>query len=163
MPSLAETGIAPAQRLDQAAPQNAVLLLALLPLLLSCGCSTFNRDWKRAAQQSTPDSVAGRWEGQWSSEANNHSGRLRCLISLEGDDWCNARFQATYAKIFRFTSRVMLTLQPHYGGWEFNGEENLGRLAGGVYYYEGRASATNFFSIYRSKYDHGIFQMQRPE
>ena len=39
---------------------------------------------------------------------------------------------------------------------------NLGWLAGGVYHYEGRADATNFFSTYTSKYDHGTFQMTRP-
>lgn len=164
MPLSAETSIEHAKRPDQPASPAAILLAALLLVLLSCGCSTFNRDWKRAMQQPMPsDSIAGGWEGRWSSKMNGHNGRLRCLIVVEGDDWCIARFQATYAKIFRFNSRVMLTLQPHYGGWEFNGEEDLGKLAGGVYYYEGRASPTNFFSTYRSKYDHGIFQMHRPE
>jgi hypothetical protein len=36
-------------------------------------------------------------------------------------------------------------------------------MAGGVYTYEGSASATNFTSTYNSKYDHGVFQMRRPE
>lgn len=138
--------------------------LIALPLLLTCGCSTFNRDWKNAAQQPTPpNSVEGRWEGKWVSEVNGHNGKLRCLISREGDARCAARFHATYKTIFRFSYEVMLDIQPHYGGWEFNGEENLGKLAGGVYFYEGRASSTNFFSTYRSKYDHGIFEMRRPE
>lgn len=138
--------------------------LIMLPLLLVCGCSNFNRDWKKAAQQPTSsNSVEGRWEGKWVSEVNGHNGTLRCLISREGDARCAARFHATYKTIFRFSYKVMLDIQPHYGGWEFNGEENLGKLAGGVYFYEGRASSTNFFSTYRSKYDHGIFEMHRPE
>ena len=34
--------------------------------------------------------------------------------------------------------------------------------AGGLYTYKGRATATNFFSTYSCKYDHGIFEMTRP-
>ena len=136
----------------------------MLPLLLACGCSTFNRDWKKAAQHPTPiESIEGRWEGQWLSEVNMHTGKLRCVITRESDDCYAARFQATYAKFFGFSYTVSLEIQRHYGGWEVNGEEDLGKLAGGVYYYEGRASATNFFSTYRSKYDHGTFEMRRPE
>lgn len=141
-----------------------LMAVAVLLLLMACGCSTFNRDWKEAAQQPTPsDSIEGRWEGEWLSEVNGHSGKLRCLLLRAGDERCAARFRATYGKVFRFSYTVPLTVQPHYGGWEFNGQENLGRLAGGVYYYEGRASPTNFFSTYRSKYDHGIFGLRRLE
>ena len=140
------------------------MVVAALPLLLTCGCSTFNRDWKKAAQQPTPiDSIEGRWEGRWLSETNGHTGKLRCLVTREGEDRCAAQFRATYAKVFHFGYKVRLEVQPHFGGWEFNGQENLGKLAGGIYSYEGRASPTNFFSTYHSKYDRGIFEMRRPE
>lgn len=140
------------------------MTVTVLPLLLACGCSSFNRDWKRAAQQPVQsDSIEGRWEGKWLSEVNGHTGKLRCLLTRENEGHCSARFRATYAKILRFGYKVSLAIQRHYGGWEFNGEENLGKLAGGVYYYEGHATPTNFFSTYRSKYDHGIFEMRRPE
>lgn len=109
------------------------------------------------------DSLLGRWEGSWLSDANQHTGELRCLVTRVDDTKVNARFRATYGRIFRFSYAVLLAVQPHYDGWEFSGEENLGRLAGGVYYYEGRATATNFFSIYRSKYDRGTFLMHRPK
>jgi hypothetical protein len=136
---------------------------ALLAALLLCGCSTFNRDWNEAAKQPTPpDSIVGRWEGHWRSDDNGHSGRLRCLMSAETNGICQARFRATYGKIFHFGYTVPLEIHPHFGGWEINGEANLGAL-GGVYYCEGRVSPTNFFSTYRSKYDHGIFEMQRPK
>lgn len=92
---------------------------------------------------------------------NGHEGNLRCLITLKTNATCQARFRATYGKLLRFTYTVPLNLHPHFDGWEFDGEENLGRLAGGVYFYEGRANATNFFSTYRSKYDHGVFEMRR--
>ena len=76
---------------------------------------------------------------------------------------CQARFRATYGGVFHFSYTVPLTLQPHDAGWELSGEANLGKLAGGAYYYEGRITPTNFTSTYRSKYDHGIFELHRPE
>jgi hypothetical protein len=45
----------------------------------------------------------------------------------------------------------------------FEGEADLGWLAGGVYRYDGQATPASFFSTYKSKYDHGTFQMKRPE
>jgi hypothetical protein len=74
----------------------------------------------------------------------------------------NARFRATFGGVFHFTYTAQFEFQPHDNGWEFDGEANLGKL-GGVYYYEGRATPTNLLSIYRSKYDHGKFEMQRPK
>lgn len=107
--------------------------------------------------------MEGRWEGKWLSDVNGHTGKLRGLLSRETEDRYVARFRATYGKIFRFSYTVPLTVQPHYGGWEFDGEVDLGKMAGGAYYYEGRASPTNFLSTYRSTYDHGTFEMQRPK
>ena len=74
-----------------------------------------------------------------------------------------ARFRATYGAIFHFGYTVPLEMQPHDIGWEFNGEANLGKLAGGIYYYEGRATPTNLFSTYRSSKDHGRFELGRPK
>ncbi len=65
--------------------------------------------------------------------------------------------------MFRFSYAVPLQFEQRDGVWQFTGEENLGKMAGGVYRYEGHVSPTNFFSTYQSKYDHGTFQMRRPE
>lgn len=78
-------------------------------------------------------------------------------------DRCQARFRATYGQVLHFSYAVPLAIQQHFDGWEFSGEENLGKLAGGVYYYEGRASPTNLFSTYRSKCDRGTFVLHRLE
>jgi hypothetical protein len=110
-----------------------------------------------------PTSVEGRWEGRWLSEVNGHHGRLRCLMLRQSDEHYQARFRATYSGWLHFSYTVPLSLQTHTGGWELSGEANLGKLAGGNYYYEGRIAPTNFFSTYRSKYDHGIFELHRPE
>jgi hypothetical protein len=139
--------------------QPFVLLLALLAFL--CGCSSFNRDWKHAQTAVVNEnSIAGRWEGYWISSGGHH-GRLRCLMSPETNSICQARFHAIYGRIFHFTYTVPLEMQPHDLGWEFNGEANLGKLAGGVYYYEGRATTTNLISTYRCKYEHGKFELER--
>jgi len=130
------------------------------------GCSSFSRDWRQAARQPADQrSVEGRWEGQWISEANGHHGNLRCLMTRENDSFYKARFRATYGKTLHlhFTYAATLGMHPHDIGWEFDGEADLGKLAGGTYYYEGRAATTNLVSTYRSKYDHGRFEMRRVE
>lgn len=79
------------------------------------------------------------------------------------DTMYDARYHAKYKKIFSFGYTVPLQVEKAAGVYNFKGEADLGKLAGGVYQYEGTASATNFTSTYRSKYDHGYFRMQRPD
>ena len=111
-------------------------------------------------------SVTGRWEGTWRSEVNGHTDQLRCLMTTLTNGLCSARFQAKYRRgIFRFTFgyAVPLSVVNRGGRFEFEGEANLGWYAGGLYRYHGTATATNFTSTYRCKYDHGTFQMTRPQ
>lgn len=146
------------RQIGRIACQSALLLV----LLFVCGCSSFNREWRRAGQLPVaPNSIEGRWEGRWLSDANKHSGGLRCLISRQTNDTYSARFRATYQWIFRFSYTVSLTVKPQEGGWSFHGQEDLGALAGGVYHYEGNTTQTNFHSTYRSSADHGIFELKR--
>ena len=146
-------------------PAKNILFIAIPALLLvfGCGCSSFNRDWRRATAQPSPaNSAAGPWDGTWLSDANGHHGKLRCLMTHETNDLYQARFHATFGGIFHFNYTAQFEMQPHnVVGWEFNGDANLGKL-GGTYYYEGRATATNLASTYKSKYDHGTFNLHRP-
>jgi hypothetical protein len=143
-----------------------VLLSALLlpVLLLVSGCNTFNHQWKQAATQqpASPTDIQGRWQGTWKSESSGHTDKLRCIITRQSDGIYQARFKAKYHTVLTFGYTVPLQVQPTDGKYQFSGDANLGRLAGGLYHYEGHANATNFFSTYNSKYDHGIFQMSRP-
>src|SRR6266850_3638127 len=140
---------------------QAVRAIGLLIVACLCGCSTFNRDWRHAAiPAQAENSLEGRWEGRWSSEVSGHHGGLRCLMSRESDSVFKARFRATYGRLLHFSYTARLEMRRHDVGWEFDGEADLGKL-GGVYYYEGRATPTNLISKYRSKYDHGIFEMKR--
>jgi hypothetical protein len=138
--------------------------LSLFIIIACCGCSSFNRYWRRAsANTSVNNSFTGRWEGQWISDAHGHHGHLRCLMTQSTNSLCLAQFRASYGGIFHFTYTVPLEMQSHDIGWEFDGEANLGKLSGGVYYYEGRATSTNLISTYRSKHDHGRFELGRPK
>jgi len=140
-----------------------VALLVFIPaiVLIGSGCSSFNREWKKVSQNHNPGSrLEGRWEGKWISDVNHHHGRLRCIASKDGDVY-RARFHAKYLKILSFGYTIPLKAEAANNGYKFRGDADLGSFAGGVYHYEGHADATNFFSTYASKYDHGTFQMQR--
>jgi hypothetical protein len=136
-----------------------VLLLAGL----LTGCSSFGREWRVASGKPSPtDTIEGRWEGAWHSEARRHGGRLRCLIARSTEGAYHARFHARYAKIFHFGYRVSLHVQSGDDACLFKGETRLPKWAGGTYRYEGHATPTNFFATYRCAGDHGTFRMERP-
>ena len=129
---------------------------------LLCGCSSFNREWKKAAENPQPFGIAGRWEGTWSSDENGHSGELRCLLEPISERSYRARFDSTYKKILHFKSEVVLDGVMTNGVFSFEGEAKLPWWAGGLYQYEGGVTRRKFFSTYKNKYDHGTFQMSRP-
>jgi hypothetical protein len=139
--------------------------LALVSLLaFITGCSSFNRQWKSALAQphSDPD-ISGAWEGRWLSDRNGHTGKLRGILSRGEADQYKARFHATFWKIFHATYEVPLKYEEKNGEVLLSGEADLGKLSGGVYQYEAKATGAQFFSTYKSKYDHGTFEMKRPE
>lgn len=145
--------------------QRPALLVSCAVLFATAitGCSTFNRDWKKAATPHSAGDIAGRWEGSWLSDADGHHGRLRCVITGLGDGRYRAHYKATYWKIFRFSYAVEMRVEEHSGDtFEMRGETDLGWWGGGVYQYEGQINPTNFVCSYRSKYDHGKFRMERP-
>jgi len=135
-------------------------------MLLLAGCSTFERDWRAASQAPEQrDALVGRWQGTWRSEVNGHNDQLRAVVTPASNDVYSARFHAKY-KLgflrFSFGHSVLLQARRANDAFQFEGGADLGWLAGGVYRYEGSATATNFTSTYRSKYDHGTFKMTRP-
>jgi hypothetical protein len=140
-------------------------LIAMALALWAPGCSSFNRAWKAAnPEQAAPETMAGRWEGRWHSEVNDHNDRLRAIITPQTNGTYSARFHAEYKRVFRFrfSYTVPLRVTSEKDRWRFQGEADLGWYAGGKYSYQGFATATNFFSTYRSKHDHGTFHMTRP-
>jgi len=139
-------------------------LLSVSLTLLTGGCSSFNHDWKQAGTTAvSTNQIEGRWEGYWLSAKNGHTGKLRCLASKIDDRQIRARFKATYWKLFRIGYEVTLNTEPQPESTvRIQGENDLGWWGGGVYHYEGAITPTNFSATYRSKYDHGTFEMKRP-
>ena len=141
---------------------RALALVLVLPLL-ALGCSSFHREWKVAASTPPPArGITGRWQGTWLSHSNAHTDKLRCLITKQTDELYEARFHAKYQKILSFGYTVILHAKRTEDAFQFDGDADLGWFAGGAYHYEGKATPTNFFSTYRCKGDHGVFQMTRP-
>ena len=144
---------------------RSVGLLALLICgFFVVGCSTFDHDWDAAAgvRPVSQSDISGRWQGTWSSNANSHSGDLRCLITRTDDKTFHARYAATYASILHFNYEMDLTAEREGEFMRFAGQADLGAMAGGIYHYEGHANATDFFANYKSDGDYGRFVMKRP-
>jgi len=149
-------------------PQGLIarMLSGTACLLVASGCSSFETSWRQAAAESAPtNSLVGRWEGSWRSEATGHHDSLRCLITpvAETNSLYLARFHARYKMLFplTFSYSVVLTVMPDGDNQRCEGEANLGWWAGGNYRYTGTNTATQFSCIYTCKYDHGTFQMNR--
>ncbi len=139
-------------------------VVCVLVSLLVAGCSSFNSDWKKTAGTAiSPDTIEGGWEGSWLSAVKGHHGALRCIMTRIDDTQYRARYRATYWKMFRIGYTMAMRVEPQPGrAFKMQGENDLGWWGGGVYRYDGEASATNFLATYRSKYDHGTFEMKRP-
>jgi hypothetical protein len=136
-------------------------LIFILPLALPA-CSSFERDWENAAKTpASEDILIGRWQGTWKSDVSGHSGALRCIIAQEKAGLYQAHYHATYGWGFTFQYTVTMSAQIEGNSCKLMGSADLGWLAGGEYHYEGAAAAGQFTSTYRSKGDHGKFEMGR--
>lgn len=128
------------------------------------GCSSFHKEWKAATRQPIPqNSIEGPWAGEWRSDANGHHGSLRCVVTKKSDSTYRAHYRAHFMKVFRYTYAATLHGTEENGMVRLQGEADLGKLAGGVYKYEGTATPTDLHSTYASKHDHGNYQMQRQQ
>ncbi len=139
-------------------------LLVFFAALITVGCSSFNRDWKKAAGQPI-QGIEGRWIGRWHSDHNQHNGVLRCLISKKEGDLYETRFHAKYKLsilTISYPYDMVMTINSSGDTYNFKGEANLGKLAGGVYRYDGIGTTNNLAINYRSPKDHGTFRLQRP-
>jgi hypothetical protein len=149
-------------------PPQSKLAIVLLLMLSAGGCS-FDRQWRTLAHAptttstSTGDPLAGRWDGKWTSEQNGHSGRLRAIVTPVDADTYHIDYDARFLGIMRFTHGMNVTAAREGEAVKFEGREDLGGLAGGVYRYNGTADGREFISTYESKDDHGRFEMRRPK
>ncbi len=138
---------------------RSTIPLALAAFLLT-GCA-FEREWQAARGYAWPENeLAGCWEGSWHSDWNGHEGGLRAIITQQGDNYYNAHFKATYAVVIPFEFEIPLLVTDDGQVYTFEGDADLGLLAGGNYVYCGTASGGNFHSTYEAENgDHGTFSM----
>jgi hypothetical protein len=149
--------------------------------LLACaagGCS-FDRRWRQISHEAwatssavattapaSADPLAGRWDGKWVSERDGHSGHLRAIVDrVDGGDTYHIEYDGWFFGILRFTHGMNVTATRAAEGTtvHFEGQEDLGALAGGIYRYDGAADGREFKSTYQSNADHGRFEMHRPQ
>jgi len=139
------------------------LLIIAVGLIAVTGCSSFHKEWSAAVRAPIlTNSIEGPWAGEWHSDKNGHHGSLRCVVTKTSDTTFRAHYRATYKKIVHFSYVATLNGRETNGVVALKGDADLGKMAGGVYTYEGTATPTEFRSSYSSKYDRGEYQMSRP-
>ncbi len=138
------------------------LLAAVLLLELTSGCSAvYHQKWRRAARVESADSPAvGRWEGTWSSEVNQHRGKLRCIVSDLGSGRYDFHYWAAWS-LFAASYHLELPAVREGETTTFSGSKNLGWLAGGLYSFKGTIQSNRFRATYQSTKDRGRFEMNR--
>ena len=137
-------------------------LALLFAVCAGPGCTSFRHDWRVAENFACfGEGIEGRWVGDWHSDKNGHHGKLCAIITHQSEGTYRAQFFATYAVMLPFSFEIPLTVHQSEGTYAFTGQTNLGRLAGGVFSYNGQANSTGFTAAYSSTRDHGTFTMQR--
>jgi hypothetical protein len=137
------------------AMRAAPLFLSIAVLMT--GCSSFDRAWRNPPAQTA--GIGGRWEGRWQSARSGHDGKLRAIITPQTAARYDARFRATYRSVLSAEYGVTLDVKQRGPRSEFRGAADLG--VWGRYETTGYATTTQFHATYRSKFDHGTFEMRR--
>jgi hypothetical protein len=139
-------------------------LVALGLLLVGTGCSSFNRDWRRAAAH-PEGGISGAWTGSWKSDRNGHTGALRAVITRRSASVYEARFRATFWKVFSGGYAVHLTAFPKDGEYSLSGSADLGNFLFwplGDYACTGTATPESLTARYTNRHDFGVFELKRP-
>ncbi|MEI9896840.1 MAG: hypothetical protein WDN28_24045 [Chthoniobacter sp.] len=141
-------------------------MLALCATLLGA-CSSFDRQWKDAAQGK---GRATRWDGQWTSGKNVyangafHHGRLRCVLVTQPDRSLVAHFHANW---LIFSGNYDMPMQPLPTGprrpniRKYQGTHDLPAMFGGTYRYQATIEGDRFITRYTSSYDEGTFNLRQ--
>jgi len=134
-------------------------LLAAGTLLLS-GCS-FSREWSAASRRPAPtNDITGAWVGRWQNSNNDHTDRLKAVITRVSDTEYHARFKAWWLGFLSGTFDATLTGHWQDGAFVFHGDQ---QVLGWKFSQEGHAGPNNFRSRYSSDDYQGEFWMYRPE
>lgn len=137
--------------------QVSGLFLALL-----AGCTTFDAGYEAALVNRAKAGVEGAWEGRWQS-GNGHGGdRLRAVVTQREPQKLHVIFRAHFWGIFDIDEEVDLNVTST-NPIRASGEADLGYFKGGVYSYDATITPVKFDATYKSKYDHGVFNLSRAQ
>jgi hypothetical protein len=160
-----------AQRCTSMIPHSFRAVLLLWTLVATTSCSIpYNRAWNKAAAISASNphphsNLSGAWQGTWRSEGTGHHGKLRAIATPDPSQpnaW-TFRYHATWAKILSGGYHAHhLAHQQADNTYRISGEQDLGKIFGGTFKYDGIATPTHFKASYQSKADHGVFELSRP-
>jgi hypothetical protein len=124
--------------------------------------SAFLEQWRRYEAHTAPaQGLAGRWTGEWISDANGHHGDLKCVLEPVSAALYRAHFYASFARVFKVGYATDLSLEQSDGHARLRGEADLGALAGGTYRCAGEVTGNKLECRYQCRYDHGLFRLNR--
>jgi hypothetical protein len=112
-----------------------------------------------AASAPAQPPVAGRWVGEWVSDANGHHGPLRAKVTPAGDGY-DVRFVGRFAKVIPFVYRQHLAATGTAGDTVFLSAERRLPLFG-TFRMDASANATAFDARFTSGRDSGRFVLRR--
>ena len=105
--------------------------------------------------------AAGNWQGTWLSESNGHSGKLNARIHQVSPSQYRAVFRGTYFKVLPFRYATTLDVVGCGPGYvQLAGGKKLGPVMG-EFRYQACVSGNQFQATFRSKRDHGVWQMRK--
>ncbi|MFK7768534.1 MAG: hypothetical protein AB8B55_15030 [Mariniblastus sp.] len=112
------------------------------------------------ANSALSDELAGNWRGGWQSCNSGHRGKLNAQFCRIDSTHVRATFKGTFAKVIPFRYRPVLNIVHEEPGLVvLQGNKKI--PLGGNFQYNATISNGQFNATYRSRRDHGIWQMQR--
>ncbi|MGI9494812.1 MAG: hypothetical protein ACR2NK_02055 [Mariniblastus sp.] len=104
--------------------------------------------------------LSGTWNGNWKSCKSGHHGRLNAHFCRLDETHVQAKFTGSFAKVIPFRYRPVLTIAHEEPGLMIlEGNKKLPLV--GNFYYSAIVSEAGFSATYRSRRDHGVWQMSR--
>jgi hypothetical protein len=140
--------------------KRLLLPLLFLGTLFHSGCLTYHTSWKKPEPRKD-DHIVGRWQGTWISEHNGHNGKLRAVSTHKEGNVYRFQFGATFMLLLTASYDVNFTILPEDNFDALSGEAELPGYMGGLYTYEGKIENGKFTANYKSKLDHGTFEMTK--
>lgn len=105
------------------------------------------------------DPIAGRWVGQWTSDASGHRGPLRANLNTSAHGY-TATFAGRFAKVVPFVYRTPLQVVGTSGDAVFLAAERRLPIFG-TFRTDAVVTPTHFDATFRSGRDSGRFTLTR--